>query len=243
MSQPHEKLDPVLQEQIVAYLDGELDDEKRRRIEELLVSDPQLRGALQQLDHTWELLDELDTAPVHDKFAQTTLEMVAVVAAKDARDLRRKAPWRRWLVWVAGLGAAALAGFFALAMLLPNPNRQLLQDLPLLENLDQYRQIESLKILHSLSDEKLFADEGEPASDDERESLVERRQRVVAMSPAQKDQLLHRAAAIPGTGPSRAAAGAAVAPANRARSPGGEAPRGDGTLLPMAGRSAAISPR
>ena len=192
MSQPNEQLDPALQEQIVAYLDGELDAEKSRRIEELLVSDPRVRGALQQLDRTWELLDALDTAPVREKFAQTTLEMVAVAAAKDAQDIRRQSPRRRWLLWIAALAAAALAGFLTLAEILPDPNRQLLQDLTLLENLDQYRQIESLKFLHSLSDEKLFADYGEPANDDERESLIERRQRVVAMSPAQKDQLLHR---------------------------------------------------
>ncbi len=97
---------------------------------------------------------------------------------------------RRWLLAVAaGLLAAAAAGFAAVALY--NPDRQLLQDLPLLENLDEYRQIGSIDFLHRLGDPKLpFAAAAKPSASVE-ESIASRRQRVERMSPEAKEQLLH----------------------------------------------------
>ena len=103
-----------LEEQLVAYLDGELDTEGSRRIEELLVADPEVRRRLQAMERTWELLDELDEAPPGDQFTHTTLEMVAVAARKEVEQTLAGAPRRRrrqrWLIG-GGLLAAALAGF------------------------------------------------------------------------------------------------------------------------------------
>ena len=194
MSEPQKQLDPNLQEQLVAYLDGELDAESRRRVEEMLANDPRVRGSMQKLDRTWELLDELDAAPPGENFTHTTLEMVAAAAAEDARRIQAGAPRRRrrrWLLLAAGMLAAGAAGFLVVAAIMPDPNRQLLQDLPLLENLNQYRQIDSLDFLRRLIAEKVFAEEGE-ASDEPAESLAERRERIQNMSAAQKDQLLRR---------------------------------------------------
>ena len=86
--------------------------------------------------------------------------------------------------------------------MLPDPNRQLLQDLPVLENLDQYREIDSLDFLRLAAHEKLFPENGGGDADsnadadadarEEAESLAQRRERIKNMSPAQKDQLLNR---------------------------------------------------
>ena len=182
-----------LDEELVAYLDGELDAESGRRIEALLASDAAVRRRLQSLERTWDLLDELDAAPLGEPFTQTTLEMVAVAARQEIEKSKADAPRRRrrWLLAVgAGLLAAAAAGFAAVAM--HDPDRQLLQDLPLLENLDEYRQIGSIEFLHRLRDEKLFVKGvGEltkgPTAD---ENAASRRQQVEAMSLDQKEQLL-----------------------------------------------------
>ncbi len=195
MSDPQEQLDPAIQEELVAYLDGELDAQGSRRIEEMLANDPRVRAALQRLDRTWDLLDELDTPPVRDGFTRTTLEMVAVAAAKDVDEAKVEAPRRRRrgrLLAMAALAVAGLAGFLAVAALTPNPNRQLLQDLPLLEDLDQYRQVDGIEFLRSLENEKLFTVEGDAGAAEGAESLAERRERIKNMSPAQKDQLLSR---------------------------------------------------
>ena len=195
--------DPSLEEQLVAYLDGELDPKASQRIEELLANDPQVRQTLQQLDRTWDLLDELDQPPIGDRFTQTTLEMVAVAATEDAQRAQAAIPRRRLrrLFIVAGsLLAAGLAGFLTTAMVRSAPNRQLVRDLPILENLDNYRLVDSIEFLRMLDKEGLFAEENgdehllpltclataEPARADDAESA---RQRIENMNPAEKETL------------------------------------------------------
>ena len=186
----------LLDEELVAYLDGELDAESARRIEALLASDPQTRRRLESLERTWDLLDELDTAPVGEPFTQTTLEMVAVAADRDAERDRIEAPGRRrrnWKILGLFLLASALAGFAAVALFWPNPNRRLLEDLPVLEALDEYRQVESIDYLRKLRDEGLFEASGDtsvaemPPMD---ENIAARRFRIEAMSSREKEELL-----------------------------------------------------
>jgi hypothetical protein len=181
-------------EELVAYLDGELDAESARRIEALLASDPTVRNRLQALERTWELLDELDAAPLGEPFTQTTLEMVAIAAQQDAEQSRADAPRRRrrlLLVVALSVMAAAAVGFSAVAMY--NPDRQLLQDLPMLDRLDEYRQVDSIEFLHRLRDAGLFTQGAVElpkglVTDDE--SLADRRQRVEKMGLDEKEQLV-----------------------------------------------------
>ena len=72
------------EEELVAYLDGEMDAASRERLESQLATDAKLRGRLQALERTWEMLDELDAAPVGEPFTHSTLEMVALAAGEDA---------------------------------------------------------------------------------------------------------------------------------------------------------------
>jgi hypothetical protein len=184
----------LLDEELVAYLDGELDAESARRIEGLLASDPEVRRRLQSFERAWELLDELEAAPAGEPFTRTTLEMVAVAARQDAERDEAEAPRRRrrWLLLVGvSLLAAAAVGFLAVALY--DPDRQLLRDLPLLENLDEYRQVASIDFLHGLRDEKLFSkDGGEPPKSEtaDEEDVPSRRQRIRNMSLDEKEQLL-----------------------------------------------------
>jgi anti-sigma factor RsiW len=162
MASEPDNTDPIVSEEdMVAYLDGELDDQASRRIEELLVANPKVRETLQQLEHTWDLLDELGQGEVDETFTRSTLEMVVQAAAEDARQEQTAVarPLRRWLLVAGAIVAAGLAGFLATALLWPDPQRQLLQDLPLLENLDQYRQIDNFEFLERLRSEGLFSEE------------------------------------------------------------------------------------
>jgi anti-sigma factor RsiW len=164
MSNGPKPVDPALREELVAYLDGELDAQECRRIEALLAGDADVRRAIQGLDRTWQMLDELEPAAVGEDFTRTTLEMTAVAAAADAAATERIVPRRRrfrWLLAGGGVAAAALAGFLAVTALTPDPNRQVLRDLPLLENLDQYRRVDSIEFLRMLQEEKLFTEEGD----------------------------------------------------------------------------------
>ena len=186
-----------LDEQLVAYLDGELDAEESRRIEALLATDAEVRRRLQAMERTWDLLDDLDTAPAGGQFAQTTLEMVALAAHKDVEHDLANAPGRRRrrLSIIGGsLFLATMFGFLGVLLCVPDPNQHLLQDLSVLENLDEYRQIGQIEFLRMLHDEGLFfEDEGETpeplVAERSDESLAARRERVERMSPSEHARL------------------------------------------------------
>ncbi len=144
----------VSEEELVAYLDGELDAQAARRVEDLLVGDPRVRSRLQELERTWDLLDELAPADVDDAFTRSTLELVAVSAARDAVGPGRR--WRLRLAGVAVLIVAAAAGFLTTRRLSPDPAQPVVEDLPLLEHLDRYRQIDDFGFLLRLHQEELF---------------------------------------------------------------------------------------
>jgi anti-sigma factor RsiW len=149
----------ALEEQLVAYLDGELDHERAEQVEALLARDPNARQELTRLERTWSLLDGLERQQVDETFTRTTIEMVAV-AEREKLDLQRaEAPRRRrrrWLIGGAGLLGAVLVGFLGVALLRPDPDRQLLEDLPLLVDYDEYNQIDDLKFLQLLYEQGLF---------------------------------------------------------------------------------------
>jgi len=148
-----------LEEQLVAYLDGELDDGQVRQVEALLAGDPKARDQLARLERTWSLLDGLDRLPVEEVFTRSTIEMVAVQEEKDLNRQRAEAPRRRrrrWLIGGVGLLGAALAGFLAVAVFWPEPDHQFLRDLPLLEDYDEFRQIDDVDFLQMLYDRGLF---------------------------------------------------------------------------------------
>jgi len=152
----------AIEEQLVAYLDGELDEQSSRRVEELLASDPAVRQKLEQLEQAWDMLGELGLSPVERDFTKTTLAMVAVAAEEDVERQRAEMPRhrrRRWIVAGSGLLASGLIGFLAVVFFWPNPNHRMLRELPMLENLDQYRQIDDVEFLRTLHREGLFAEE------------------------------------------------------------------------------------
>ena len=52
-----------LDEELVAYLDGQLDPESARQVEQRLASEETARRRLQQLAQSWDMLDQLPTLP------------------------------------------------------------------------------------------------------------------------------------------------------------------------------------
>jgi anti-sigma factor RsiW len=148
-------------EELTAYLDGELDGPAVKRVEERLARDPAYHAELQRLERTWGLLDRLPRANVDETFTKTTIEMVAVAASEDASELARALPGRRrrrQLLGGAGLVAAGLLGFVVGHWWWPNPNDQLLRDLPVLENFELYYQADNIDFLRLLDEQGLFAE-------------------------------------------------------------------------------------
>ncbi|HBE71451.1 MAG TPA: hypothetical protein DDW52_25170 [Planctomycetaceae bacterium] len=65
-------------ELLVSYLDGELPKDKMRSVEAAAAEHTSVRHRLQQLQSSWELLDELPDVPAKTSVAQSTLELVAL---------------------------------------------------------------------------------------------------------------------------------------------------------------------
>jgi anti-sigma factor RsiW len=141
-------------EELLAYLDGELDAESRRRFEEQLSTSGELRQRLKEHQQTWDLLDELPRANVDDSFTRTTVEMVAIHAGDAADQAERTKRWRQQLAWTLvalSTAAAGVFGFFLTSRQLAEPNDRLVKDLPILENLDAFKNAGSVEFLRHVS--------------------------------------------------------------------------------------------
>lgn len=152
-------------EQLVAYLDGELDGEASRQVERRLAQDVEYRRELRHLQRAWDLLDELPRAEVADSFTQTTVEIVALSAAQELEDAAGRTRWRtrgRWGAVGAGLAGSALISYLAVSYYYARPNRELIRDLPVIENIELYEAADSVEFLRQLAETKLF-----PAEDDD----------------------------------------------------------------------------
>ena len=151
-----------LEEELVAYLDGELNVARRRDIERLLAEDPSIRQRLQSMEQAWETLDVLSASSVDESFTQSTVEMVAMAAETDAQELAQNNVRRRstaWMTRLSGIAAAVAIGFLGVRIFGDDPNDQLLRDLPVIENVDHYRHVESIEFLRRLHAEAMFAQE------------------------------------------------------------------------------------
>jgi len=154
--------DESMDEEIVAYLDGELDREAALAIERRLAEEPAYRARLTRLQQAWDLLDNLGRTEADEDFTHSTVAMVSVKASEDStagHDLARR---RKQLAW-AGLGAlalvAAVAAFVVVDNRLNSENRALVRDLPVIERVDEYSNIENVDFLKQLQKEGLFAAE------------------------------------------------------------------------------------
>jgi hypothetical protein len=187
-----------LDEELSAYLDRELSPEESRQVEQLITSDATVRQRLRDLEMSWEALDQLHSTPLGDRFTHTTMEMVAMAANEDVAATSAALPARqrrRWLMAVVALLCAGAAGFAVAAMLRPDPNRRLLDNLPLVEHLEQFRQAQSLDFLKRLAAEHLFGDDvafyppTEPRTPPAEETISERRARILKMSDTEREDL------------------------------------------------------
>lgn len=157
-----------LEEELVAYLDDELDGDARRRLERRLADEPTVRESLRKLTRVWDALEKLPRAEVSDSFATTTVEAVVLSeGASQANSLvtqfRGKRDW--WLKRGVALAACVLASFVAVSLFWPDPNQQLAEELPILQNLAAYRHVESIEYLKLLAQANLFPKDDEtPAS-------------------------------------------------------------------------------
>ncbi len=147
------------QQQLVAYLDGEIDAEQALLIEERLAQDPDFRKSLNDLQRSWEMLDNLPQSVPSEQFTKTTVEMVAVQIDNDVGHQQRtwgRARTLQTTATAASIVLMSVAGFAIAKFVLESPDRAFLQDLPIIERVEVYEHVDDLEFLQKLADEGLF---------------------------------------------------------------------------------------
>ncbi len=153
-------------DQLVAYLDGELDAEVSLKIERRLAEDEDFRREARQLQSAWDMLDELPKVEVSEAFTQSTVEMVVVSAENELKSKNESAQRKNRMWWVGGAGGlivTAAASFWLISSILARPNEQLVRDLPVIEDFELYRVVDDVDYLRRLSGSGLFDEEVEDA--------------------------------------------------------------------------------
>ncbi|MEX2091167.1 MAG: hypothetical protein WD971_00745 [Pirellulales bacterium] len=154
MSTSYSQPDTPDTDELVAYLDGELTADECRRVERRLAGDAEYRRRLTELEQAWSALEALPPTAVGDDFARTTIEMVAVVAERDAKDqsATQSASGRRRTYRMAAAGLAiALAAFVAARAFAPSRNHALVADLPVIAQLDVLTEVGDVEYLRGLA--------------------------------------------------------------------------------------------
>lgn len=156
--QESDELDPI-DEELIAYLDGEIDAAGRVRVERRLADDADYRERLRRMQQTWEALDLLPQSRAGEDFASSTMTMVVAeqeVAATQAVQQLKSRQTRRWLWGTGATIAAASAGFVLVYRTLTDEDQALVRDLPVIEQVDQLHNTPSVEFLTQLQREGLF---------------------------------------------------------------------------------------
>ena len=150
-------------QQLVAYLDGELDAEASLEVERRLSDDPEYRLRLQQLQQAWDLLDELPHVERDESFTRSTVEFVTLSARQDLEETQQ---WlgsgvkRTLATRVVITFGIAVFGFFLGDWFFGREHRQLLDDLEVISEFDQYRLTEDFQFLKDLEQSGVFNNQG-----------------------------------------------------------------------------------
>ena len=146
-------------QQLVAYLDGELDDETNQEIERRLSADPEYRLRLQQLQQAWDLLDELPRLSRDEGFTRSTVEFVALSARQELKETQqwsRPGKHKTLFIRVVITVSAGILGLFLGDWFFGREHRQLLDDLEVISEFDQYRLTEDFEFLQDLEKADVF---------------------------------------------------------------------------------------
>ncbi|MCA9040588.1 MAG: hypothetical protein KDA65_09605 [Planctomycetaceae bacterium] len=169
-----------LRSNLVAYLDGELDEESSRQVEMLLAQSEVARHDVEMLSRSFDLLDMLPRENASENFKQETM---ASVAALDSKIPLSQQQWlhslRKGLVLlccVVVLGLAGFGGYVAGQQLWPTETEEALEELPLFQNLHHYREVGEVEFLKQLQQQNLesplqgdYSAEAAPAEEEEQQ--------------------------------------------------------------------------
>ena len=158
-----QRLTPEERGNLVAYLDGELDEAESRAIATKLTQSVTARREIEVLQKTWELLEHLPLPRASESLSQRTLGEIERIDISGGRRLTSASATARN---AAGLLLAVLASAacFVVALVIvrwavPDPSARLVRDLGIAEHFDEYREVSTIEFLERLDKSPEFAND------------------------------------------------------------------------------------
>lgn len=187
------RLSAEQRDDLVAYLDGELPDTKSQSIDQVLARSEVARHEVEALARTWEMLDVLPTLKAPPEFTERTMTNLKV--GEVPFDVTQQ-PWFNTLkrvavaaVWLVAITLSGWLGYQITYAWIPNPSQELLVNLPLVQKIDQYKEVESIDFLDKLQKSRLFEEPSTESKAVDPQSLHERHQQIVKMSKIDRERL------------------------------------------------------
>ncbi|MBI2807426.1 MAG: hypothetical protein HYX68_20785 [Planctomycetes bacterium] len=158
--------------EIVAYLDGELDEAATQAIEARIATDPDVRAEVDALKQTWGLLDYLPKANASPSFTHRTMERLTLERlGTSGKTMAIPSTGSSWLTragWAAmvliALGAGYLSTLFfrpSTAPIEPIPDADLpvVRHLRIAEKWRYYESVDDLDFVKKLNNPDLFGED------------------------------------------------------------------------------------
>jgi hypothetical protein len=164
---------PDWKDNLVAYLDGELNERDMQELDDVLTRQPDARADVEQLRQAWDLLDVLPRPAVTEEFSAQTLATIQVIRDDEPAAASR---WPRRgllaIVWTILLSVSGVAGVLLVDRWQPDPTDSLIARLSVLERFEAYQEIGTVEFITALADTKRFPRNDELAEVDSRNSIL-----------------------------------------------------------------------
>lgn len=160
------RLTPLQREELVAYLDGELEPSQLEEVETSISRNQVARHDLNQLSKAYDLLDYLPKVSLDPDLTRKTLGRLEIRDTEGWKfpgiDISRMRRYLMGVTWFVLLSATAIGAYQLSQFVRPDPVRLLLEDLPVIENLDRYSAIDAdPEFLKKLQQEGIFEESAE----------------------------------------------------------------------------------
>lgn len=169
-----EKLSRLSTEQradLVAYLDGELEEDATVAIEGVLAQSNVARNDVEMLARTYDLLDQLPRVTAPDTFTEQTMTTIRLDSVRP--DITETAWYQRlrrgsvFLAWTLAMAAASSLGFLITNAWVPNDEEILVEDFEVIQDLDLYMEVGRFEFLEDLRKDPTLAREIVPGGEGE----------------------------------------------------------------------------